>query len=122
MPHHHHETSPCFVMEFCEEDNTVNDEHTHHHIPDGNTESCTADFKYFVRPFNDIIKSHGSYLNDCGYIHTFLFPVHFLIAGFLDHEIENSIFKTEYGEYINFYKSAEANHFHGLRAPPYILS
>jgi len=123
IPHHHHEISPCFVIEFCEEDNTINDEHTYHHIPDGNTESCTADFEYIVRPFSDTIKSNVSYFEDYG--HTFLFPIHFLIADFLHHEIEDSFSKTEYGEYgeyINFYKSAEANQFHGLRAPPYFLS
>lgn len=39
FPHHHHGAEICMVMEYCEDDHTVNDEHTGHHDDAG---QCTV--------------------------------------------------------------------------------
>jgi hypothetical protein len=53
LPHHHHEGLACIVMEVCEQDNKVNDEHTHHSdTPDEeHNETCIAETEYIAPLF-----------------------------------------------------------------------
>jgi hypothetical protein len=125
IPHHHHKGQVCFVMEFCEHDGVINVEHAHHHdIPEEhNTESCVIEsgltVLYFENNTKCCISSHYDYCND----HIHLSPILFLIADLNNFDIDDPFAKIYYGDYIPlFYNSAEANHFHGLRAPPAILS
>lgn len=124
LPHHHHEGAACIMMEFCEWDNTVNDEHTHHsEVPnEGHNESCIFESKYIVSNFNNEIKCKASSCKDYNHNHIQLFSVYFLAEDLLNFDTGNFCLSTEYGESISFYKLAEANQFHGLRAPPAILS
>lgn len=110
-------------MEHCEEDNVFNDGRTHHHnTHDGNNETCILESKYIVSSFNDDIKPKILYNKDYGHDHIYLFPVYYLVASCVNYSAGDSFFNTEYGEYITFYRSAEVTQFHGLRAPPFILS
>ncbi|KAF5066375.1 hypothetical protein DSECCO2_264460 [anaerobic digester metagenome] len=123
VPHHHHEGTACIVTEYCEQDDAINDEHTHHgNIPKGDDQSCVAEVDYIASSFNNGIKykvAKSESHDDNSY--SFLFSVYFLVSDFiLNPEYLSS--KSDYGEFISFYKSAEANQFNGLRAPPYLLS
>lgn len=123
VPHHHHEGTACVVMEYCEQDNVVNDEHTHHgDVPENNSQSCIAEADYIAPSFNSGVKCKVSNCDNHtdNHIHAFLFPVYFLVADFIPSSEQLS--SIEYGEFLSFYKSAEANQFNGLRAPPYSLS
>lgn len=124
LPHHHHEEMACLIMEFCEQDDAVNDEHTHHNEApeEGHNGSCISESEYIVSNFNDETKCKVSSCKGYNHNHILFFPVYFLVADLLNFDIGKSCPKTEYGEYISFYKSAEATQFHGLRAPPAILS
>jgi hypothetical protein len=124
LPHHHHEEMACLIMEFCEQDDAVNDEHTHHNEApeEGHNGSCISESEYIVSNFNDETKCKVSSCKDYNHNHILFFPVYFLVADLLNFDIGKSCPKTEYGEYISFYKSAEATQFHGLRAPPAILT
>ena len=124
LPHHHHEGLACIVMEVCEQDNKVNDEHTHHSdTPDEeHNETCIAETEYIVPLFKGESKCKISSCKNYNHNHIYLFPVYFLVADLLNFDTGNFFFKTEYGEHISFYKSAEAVQFNGLRAPPFMLS
>ncbi len=124
LPHHHHEDWACVIMELCEQDNPVNDEHTHHNeaSEEGHNGSCISESEYIVNNFNDETKCKVFSCKDDNHSHILFFPIYFLVADSLNFDIGKSCPKTEYGEYISFYKSAEATQFHSLRAPPAILS
>jgi hypothetical protein len=125
LPHHHHDGMVCIVMEVCEEqDNTINDEHTHHNdLPNEEpTETCIAETEYIAPPSKDEAKSKISSCKNCNHNHIYLFPIYFFVADFLNLDAGNSFFKTEYGGHISSCKSAEAIQLNGLRAPPFALS
>ncbi len=111
VPHHHHKGLACMIMEICDEDNNINDEHTsHNNIPfDSNqSETCVADSEYTTPQSNrenqcKVTSCTDNLVFDADAIGSFADA----IGSFAD-----------YGEYIVFYTSAEANHFNGLRAPP----
>lgn len=49
IPHHHHREMICLAVELCEQDQTINDEHTRHHghsSQEENTHPCFADLEY----------------------------------------------------------------------------
>jgi hypothetical protein len=121
VPHHHHERVACIVMERCEQDHAINDEHTSHHA-DGNMqhELCFTETGYIVPQVNNEIKCKVSFCGHHNHIH--LFPVLYLFADFLIYNAAYSSPKPDHGEYVSFYKSAEPSQFHGVRAPPYLLS
>jgi hypothetical protein len=122
LPHHHHDGRICIVMDVCEQDHAINDEHTHHNdIPDEeHPDTCIAETEYIAPPFKDEAKCK---IFSCkNYNHIYLFPIYFLVADLLNFDTGNSFFKIEYGEHISFDKSAEATRLNGLRAPPFMLS
>ena len=124
LPHHHHGGAICIIMEVCEQDNKVNDEHTHHSdMPnDEHNESCIVETEY-VAPFSkNEIKCKILSCKNHHHNHLYLFPVYFLVADLLNFGTGNAFFQTAYGEHISLYESAEAVWVNGLRAPPFILS
>ncbi|MDR1623439.1 MAG: hypothetical protein LBS04_00485 [Tannerellaceae bacterium] len=109
VSHHHHEGLPCIVTE-------------HRDLPgDSEQETCIVESEYTAPKTIDEIKNKiVSYRN-----HDFnhLFPVFFLAADFLSFATEISTSGSKCGEYrLLLYKSSDANLFHGLRAPPFVIS
>lgn len=110
IPHHHHKEMLCIVMETCEQDNAVNDEHTNHNT-DGNTnheKTCVLRSEY--------ITTYG------GGDNLALLPVLFLLANYLIYNSELSNTESTYGEYVFSYTSVMLGESSGLRAPPCFLS
>jgi hypothetical protein len=118
VPHHHHyDRIFCLVMERCEQDGMLNDEHTgHNHSSDGEM-FCILKTKYVVSEVRNEIKCK---IVPCDRSHTFnqFSPVYLrtnesavnaqpLFAGLLP-----------YGDGAVFYSSVLLNSFNGLRAPP----
>lgn len=123
VPHHHHEGLVCVVMEICEQDNQVNDEHTEHSDLPSDSEhekSCVGESEYTAPRAANEIKCKISSCQNHDFTH--LFPIFFLAADILSFDTGTSTSDFKYGEYISFYKSSEASQFHGLRAPPFIIS
>ena len=123
VPHHHHEGLVCIVMEICEQDNQVNDEHTdHRELPNDSDheQSCIAESKYTSPKTTNETKCKVSSCQNHDLTH--LFPIFFLAADFLIYDSGESTSDFEYGEFISFYKSAVANQFQFLLAPPSIIS
>jgi hypothetical protein len=121
LPHHHHAGVACVIMERCEQDGAINDEHTHHGDATGNHgQSCIAGAEYTAVQSGNETKCKVSCDNPG---HTHLYPILFPAANFLAYNLDsfNNI-KPEYGEYTLCYKPAETSRFHGLRAPPSFLS
>lgn len=121
VPHHHHEGLACMIIEICDEDNIINDEHTSHNtIPfdSQQKETCVADAEYTVPQSHEENQCKVSSCTDNHIIH--LFPLYYLAADNFAFGNIASGSGTDYGKYIVFYTSAEANHFNGLRGPPYI--
>lgn len=125
IPHHHHEGMACVVMELCKHDNTINDEHTNHCDTSSNkhTQSCVAEAEFTPPQFYNGIKSKLSLGDNQNNDNPFLYylPVLFLVSDLIINA-EHSLSKSEYGEHLTFYKSAEVSRFHGLRAPPRMFS
>ncbi|MCL3850969.1 MULTISPECIES: DUF6769 family protein [Bacteroidales] len=121
IPHHHHGGKACIVIELCELDNAINDEHTHHSDTDSeqnHDETCIAKSKFIIPTSVDETKLKVSdNQND-----TVLFPIFFLVGNLFNYSLDSSFIESDYGEYILSYKSAAANQFHGLRAPPFTFS
>lgn len=110
-------------MAHCEDDNAADDKHT-----DQNTHTkrhdttCIAEANYYINPGNKV-KIKAPSCDNCdnpGHIH--LFPLLYLVSDFLIYPAHNTYTKPKQGEYILFYTSAEVSQFHGLRAPPFVLS
>ena len=123
VPHHHHDNgTACIIIEVCEHDNAINDEHTHHgEMPDkGHNSKCMVEAEFVIPHPNDDIKQKISCNKDNN--NSQLFSAYFLVADFLHIEKEHLFLKIEYEEHFSLYKSAEANQYHGLRAPPVLLA
>ena len=122
VPHHHHDDAVCMVMESCQEDHSAGDEHAGHcHSGHGAAHggSCVIESDYIIT------QTEGTRcaVSSCGHPdHVHLFPMLYIVADVLLSPAETISSKPEYGEYLSFYTSAEASRFHGLRAPPFILS
>jgi hypothetical protein len=120
IPHHHHNGAACMIVERCEKDNSLNDEHTNHHDDMQHEQSCIAESDYIFN-IDSRTKYKISSCDDCGNPdHIHFFPILYLVADFLLYPAETITPQPEYGEYVSFYTSAEASRLHGLRAPPYI--
>ena len=123
VSHHHHDDGmTCVILEVCEHDNAINDEHTHHgEAPDkGHNNKCLVEAKFIIPHPND---DNNKYKASCNKDNNSnLFSAYFLITGFLDFKAERLFLKIEYEEHFSLYKSAEANQYHGLRAPPVLLA
>lgn len=119
IPHHHHRGIACFIIELCEQDSAINDEHTHHEeTPEQNVHDhlCIAELEV-IAPASDhetIIKllTRIDNLN----LSLFLYlPRHLLSL-----LTETTASDTDYGEYILNYQSTSISRYNGLRAPPYL--
>lgn len=121
VPHHHHSEMACLVMERCEQDRALNDEHTGHHSDNKMAHnSCISEIGYIAQQSDNETKCKVSSCNNHNHIH--LFPAFYLLADFLIYNnVAYSAPKPNLGEYLSFYKSAEISQFHGLRAPPCFL-
>lgn len=123
VPHHHHHGIACVIMEHCELDNVVNDKHTSHNdAPDKGQQgqSCVAELEYIASTSDKEVNCTVSYDN---HHHTHFYPILILVADFLIYNTDNSgILKSEWGEYLLCYKSAETSSFLNLRAPPALIS
>ena len=83
-------------------------------------QSCIADAEY-IDPQNSSEvkrKSYSSQNHDL----VQLFPILFLTSDFLTFDTGVLLSDFKLNEYLLFYKSAEASQFHGLRAPPSLIS
>jgi len=121
IPHHHHGGTACIIIELCEQDNAINDEHAHHSDTDNGTnhnETCIAESKFIISTSIDETK----YKVSDNHNDTISFPVFFFAGNLFDYSLENSLIGFDYGEHILNYKSTEASQSHGLRAPPSIFS
>ena len=120
VPHHHHDGAVCVITERCEEDNTINDEHTGHSDRDmDHGKSCVIESDFVITQTDET----RCKVSSCGHPdHVHFFPILYIVADVLLSPAETISSKPEYGEYISFYTSAETSRFHGLRAPPFILS
>ena len=122
VPHHHHDDgTACIIIEVCEHDNAINDEHTHHGEASdkGHNSKCPVEAEFVIpHPYDDEnkykISSNKEY-------NSHLFSAYFLVSSFIDFDSEYRFLKIEYEEHFFLYKSAEANQYNGLRAPPVIL-
>jgi hypothetical protein len=119
VPHHHHEGIACMIMEFCESDDAINDEHIHHHdngaIPHGTL--CVAESDFIVPQTQHDLKCKAS--SCMHHNHNSLFPVLFAAFDYLSDDISAKVSaQWEYGEHICFYTFADASSIYGLRAPP----
>ncbi|MDD4778674.1 MAG: hypothetical protein PHV53_10360 [Fermentimonas sp.] len=101
LPHHHHGETACFVLEHCEQDKNINDDHTGDSEEDA-PHSCFAETEYMRPSYNPINTS----------------PIFCLIADIPVFDSEIAAFKVEYAEYLTFYKFEDTSQYNGLRAPP----
>jgi hypothetical protein len=121
FPHHHHYGGVvCYVVERCEQDGNINDEHTCHHDDINHHDCCIAEINYIVpSTYNDIKCKVFSRNNDHCLIH--LFPALCFPTGSDICNIDLLAVKYGYGEVVSFYKSTDVSQNHGLRAPPFLL-
>lgn len=122
LPHHHHGEETCIVMEYCEQDDAINDEHTCHNNETNEQHggSCAVELKFTVPHFNDEAKCKISSCKEYNHNHIYFSPVYFLVADFFRVDIGDSATGTDCVERISFYESADAGQSHGLRAPPFL--
>lgn len=120
LPHHHHGGTDCLVMEICEQDGHINDEHTTHHFANDCTSSEDADESdctlqtlrnYVVNPVANPLAADELLLH--------FIPLLAILVGELP---QQESLTTTYGhsDLNNYYQSALVCRFHGLRAPPVI--
>ena len=79
VPHHHHKGLACMIIEICDEDNNVNDEHTSHStIPfeSQQGETCVADAEYTAPQSNKENQCKVASCADNHIIH--LFPLYYV--------------------------------------------
>ncbi|WP_076928454.1 DUF6769 family protein [Proteiniphilum saccharofermentans] len=122
IPHHHHDNGAiCFHVthhqDHQDDEHSAQSGHSCHHDP-----TCIAETTYYTNPDGKIKIKVTSFDNGDNPGHIQLFPLLYLVSDFLINPAYNTYTKPKQGEYILFYKSAEVSRFHGLRAPPFILS
>ena len=79
--HHHHFERICMVMEECEQDGCLNDEHTEHH--DNEQEGCQVhQMHHFVNNAKVVKSIQRHLLDQCRLVFTLYqgFPLHELVA------------------------------------------
>lgn len=108
------------VMERCVEDGVVNDEHTNHNETPENSshKKACSEFDYITPETTNETKFKVS----VNHSHADFYPIFILVSDILSSNPDYSDLKSEPGEFIAFYKSAETGRIHGLRAPPYFFS
>ncbi|MDR2886752.1 MAG: hypothetical protein LBV26_01935 [Bacteroidales bacterium] len=119
IPHHHHNNMFCTVMEQCEDDGNINDEHTDHHEGEqSHDNNCLAETDYIAPKTCSQPACSAVSCDDFTHGHGFslLFPA----AGCLMANMERLKTKPRHREYVSFHTSAGAGRLHGLRAPPFI--
>ena len=113
IPHHHHEDVECIIMERCESDGTINDEHTAHHTGDDGSDSHSTCVKN-IRTL--IVKS--SIQKDLNNV--FAVPLLCYLTDVLC--MDDSCRKDKpYNGDSSSYKSISKERRLSLRAPPYFL-
>ncbi|MDR1154322.1 MAG: hypothetical protein LBL04_06400 [Bacteroidales bacterium] len=121
VPHHHHNAAVCMIVEHCEIDHSTNDGQTDRHADDGMKHASSCIVGYYALQTDSRIKCKLSSCDHCDN-HVHPFPILCLFTDCMAHPAKNTCAGFEYGEYVSFYISAEASQFHGLRAPPCMLS
>ncbi|MCD7976834.1 MAG: hypothetical protein LUG51_06640 [Tannerellaceae bacterium] len=120
FPHHHHGGVACMVMDVCDSQDPINEEHPHHHHAgdmEHHNHLCISGTEFINETTKEEVKCKVCVCHNC--THTHHLPILFLLPDFLIYE-EISVAKPEYGEFIVFYKSIDASQTHGLRAPPFL--
>ena len=114
VPHHHHQGTVCVVMERCQSDGAINDQHTHHHQSDENhrhQDQCVKTFK--AVPAIDPDHSDVNEVPLCTLLYAFveqwMAEVHHATAKQID-------------TYTLHYQSFDPRLSNTLRAPPQMLS
>ena len=110
IPHHHHGEVVCTIMERCEMDDAVNDEHAEHHGQehgDGCT-SCDKSSQWF-----DIKNNNNRHLQDI-----YILPL-LTLFGYEWHieDIGEDVIKRNVRRSMT-YDTKSGGRTHGLRAPP----
>jgi hypothetical protein len=132
IPHHHHDNGAiCFHVIDCIENHGGSDGHdaaNEGQYPVQNNHSCqhdpncVAETSYYTNPDGKIKIKAPSFDNDDNPVQIQFCPVFYLVSDFLINPAYNTYTKPKQGEYLLFYTSAEVSRFHGLRAPPFVLS
>lgn len=138
IPHHHHDKGAiCFHVIHYAENHDGNDGHdatngdNHSEEDDHPSQSshscqhdpnCVAETTYYTNPDGKIKIKAPSFDNGDNPVINSFFPLLYLVKDFLINPAYNTYTKPKRGEYLLFYTSAEVSRFHGLRAPPFILS
>ncbi|MEA4916611.1 hypothetical protein [Proteiniphilum sp.] len=136
IPHHHHDNGAiCFhVTHHQNHDQDHHNNHDDHNASDGDDHTaqnghgchddptCIAETTYYTNPEGKIKIKTPSFDNGDNPAHIQFFPLLYLVPDFLINPAYNTYTKPKQGEYLQFYTSAEVSRFHGLRAPPFILS
>ena len=132
IPHHHHDNGViCFHVIHYAENHGGNDGHdatndAHHSAQSGHSchddPNCIAETTYYTNPDGEIKIKAPSFENGDNPVYNPFFPLLYLVSDFLINPAYNTYTKPKQGEYLLFYTSAEVSRFHGLRAPPFILS
>lgn len=107
IPHHHHDTEVCVMMERCEQDEDANvDSHAENMLG----QSCVAEARYEETPqrkVNENIQANRLYPT-----------LERIVQDYLNMLAEEDE-KPAYGVYVCSYRSPVAFHTNGLRAPPF---
>ena len=113
VPHHHHQGTVCVVMERCQSDGAINDQHTHHQSDENprHQDQCVKTFK--AVPAIDPDHSDVNEVPLCTLLYAFveqwMAEVHQATAKQID-------------TYTIHYQSVDTRLSNTLRAPPQMLS
>jgi hypothetical protein len=114
FPHHHHDGIVCVVMDLCEEDGILNDEHTDH--------SCAAEADFTIPHSDDDAKGKLLICPDHAHEHLPLFSVLYLMADVWSPMLDESLSDSDLREHFLPATAVEASRIRGLRAPPILFS
>ncbi|MGC3977821.1 MAG: hypothetical protein QM751_06020 [Paludibacteraceae bacterium] len=126
MPHHHHHNGAiCMAMESNEDNNAQAGEQTKHATDHHSSEkgNCVAE-NDFTTPNTDG-KVKIKILNTTNrneLEHTYFVTLLYFVASLAIHFLCDEHITSEFGVYISFYPSIQANSCHSLRAPPFLFS
>lgn len=117
IPHHHHNDVVCFIMELCEHDNSLNDEHTAHKPAESHKGKCSV---------SSGLTSTAAYRNqpsfhEDGSVIPF-FPLFCLTATLTDCGAAVCISEITHEEHSASRLLTRQVSCRGLRAPPCLLS
>ena len=118
IPHHHHGGMFCMVMERCEEDGNINDEHTGHH--EGHHErdnSCVAETDYIIPKSYCHAGCNSVCCNEFDGGYSFVSP--YIVADDLVLYTDFFNINPDYGEHVFCTKGLCICQACGMRAPPF---